>query len=136
MKTTVDVSMVTLDPRGKATHPDLAPSLASFRLETDVINTEPNSWRKKGSCGGEERIKGVTEKGRGGADVGEDRMMALTENLGRRSSSGLHKHFLLSACVVSAVTGAKLTASKGSGRKKKKRREKERQEEGGSTKSS
>lgn len=86
MKTTVDVSMVTLDPRAKATHPDLATSLASFRLETDVINTEPNSWRKKGSCGGEERIKGVTEKGRGGADVGEDRMMALTEKLGRRSS--------------------------------------------------
>lgn len=47
---------------------------------------QPNSWRKKGSCGGEERIKGVTEEGRGGEDLWEDRVMALAEKQGRRSS--------------------------------------------------
>lgn len=45
-------------------------------------------------------------------------MMALAEKQGRRSSLGLHKHPLLSAGVVSTVTGAKLTASKESGRRK------------------
>lgn len=89
-----------------------------------------------GSRGGKERIKGVTEEGRDGGGVWEDKMMALAEKRGGEATSGLHKHLLLSACVVSAVTGAKLTESKGSGRGKKKRQKKERKKEGESSKSS